>query len=346
MLAPPPLPRTLDACLRDLGSERGKTRASAVNDLVRHALLSDAVRAKALPRIEAVLKEDAAPEARGAAAIALGDLGAGEALAALLVAIEDPDAFVRQMALNAIGEIGDARAAPRLERALGDARPEVRYQAIIAYAKLAPKEDAGESIARAIDDDDDAVRYIALRIAEEQLEAGGALIDGGRARRARAWATRRRTSRSPRRSSSPRATTRRSRRARARSSKGWSAMGASPGTRPRKRTSAKRSRSRGGSTCATRSPRSSGARGGSRASSATRARGTRRSRWRGWGTRGRAARSCAILSSGRDDVRSAAIVAVGRARIEEARGALERLRARHAALVDEALKELGAAGSA
>jgi hypothetical protein len=37
MLAPPPLPRTLDAALRDLASARPATRASAIADLVVHA---------------------------------------------------------------------------------------------------------------------------------------------------------------------------------------------------------------------------------------------------------------------------------------------------------------------
>jgi HEAT repeat protein len=171
MLAPPPLPRTLDASLRDLGSERAQTRASAIGDLVVHAVASDEVRARAVPLVEGALKGDAAAEVRAAAAVGLGDLRACEALGALLVAIEDPDVQVRQMAINALGEIADVRAEPRLERALGDARPEVRYQAIIAYAKLArDPADIDRALGRACADADDAVRYIALRIAEERTE--------------------------------------------------------------------------------------------------------------------------------------------------------------------------------
>ena len=171
MLAPPPLPRTLEAALRDLGSERPETRASAIADAVRHAALHDDVRARILPLLETALKNDPAPAPRSAAAVGLGDLGAAEALPALLVAIEDADVHVRQMAMNALGEIGDARAVPRLERALTDARPEVRYQAIIAYAKLASDAaDVERALGRACGDADDAVRYIALRLAEERLE--------------------------------------------------------------------------------------------------------------------------------------------------------------------------------
>jgi HEAT repeat protein len=179
MLAPPPLPRTLEAALRDLGSSRAATRASAISDLVRHAVLRDDVRARALPLLEAALKNDAAPEARAAAAVGLGDLHAIEALAALLVAIEDTDIQVRQMALNALGEVGDERALPRLERALSDPRPEVRYQAIIAYAKVAKDPpDVDRALARACGDLDEAVRYIGLRIAEERFDAAGGPGDG------------------------------------------------------------------------------------------------------------------------------------------------------------------------
>jgi hypothetical protein len=45
----------------------------------------------------------------------------------------------------------------------------VRYQAIIAYAKVADAADAATALTRALADADPAVRYIALRIAEERL---------------------------------------------------------------------------------------------------------------------------------------------------------------------------------
>ena len=178
MLAPPPLPRKLDASLRDLASTRPETRASAIADLARHATGNDEVRTRALPLLEKALREDASPPVRSAAAVALADVHAVEALPALLIAIEDADLHVRQMAINALGEIGDARATPRLSRALGDERPEVRYQAIIAYVRLAT--DAGDratALLRAMDDDDAAVRYIALRIAEERADEDASPVD-------------------------------------------------------------------------------------------------------------------------------------------------------------------------
>jgi HEAT repeat protein len=172
MLAPPPLPRTLEASLRDLSSARPNVRASAIVDLARHASRDAQTRTEAIGHFEIALRDDAA-EVRSAAAVALADLKAVEALPALLVAMEDPDMHVRQMAINAVGETGDARATQRLRRALSDARPEVRYQAVIAFARVA-KDDA-DDVTRALEsgmgDDDDAVRYIALRVAEERSDS-------------------------------------------------------------------------------------------------------------------------------------------------------------------------------
>lgn len=172
MLAPPPLPRTLEASLRDLDSAKPEVRASAIGDLVRHARRDDDVKKRALAKIEARLADEH-PGVRSAAAIAVGDLGAKDLLPKLLVLVDDDDAHVRQMAINALGEIGDERAAPRLRRALTDSRPEVRYQATIAIARvLSDEKEIEEAISRATRDDDDAIVHIALRIAEERLDEG------------------------------------------------------------------------------------------------------------------------------------------------------------------------------
>ena len=190
MLGPPLLPRNLEASVRDLSSAKPDTRASAVGDLVRHARLDDGVRTRALPLLIERL-QDEHPRVRSAAAVALGDLHATEAVTSILVALEDDDPHVRQMAINALGEIGDARALPRLRRALGDPRPEVRYQSIIAFARVADKGSALESsevddaLFEATNDADDAIRHIALRVAEERLDEGRA-PDGRMLARARA----------------------------------------------------------------------------------------------------------------------------------------------------------------
>ena len=173
MLQPPPLPRNLEASFRDLASQKAAVRVSAVADVVRHARGDEAIRARALPLLEKALAGDEVSQVRSAAAVALADLHASESLPKLLVAVEDPDVHVRQMALSALGEIGDVRALPRLRRALSDERPEVRYQAIIAFVRLAEAiDDAREAVTRATEDDDAAVRYIALRLAEERVDEG------------------------------------------------------------------------------------------------------------------------------------------------------------------------------
>jgi HEAT repeat protein len=172
---PAPLPRNLEASFRDLASEKASTRASAIRDVVRHALRSDATRERAIPQLERALKSDGVAGVRAEAAVALADVAAHEALPALLVAVEDEDAHVRQMALSALGEIGDRRAIQRLERALRDGRPEVRYQAIIAFSRVAKDDPAAVvgAIVGALEDDDPAIRYIAMRIAEEQIADAG-----------------------------------------------------------------------------------------------------------------------------------------------------------------------------
>lgn len=172
MLGLRPLPRTLEACLRDIVSPRMEARAEASEELGRHLSggVDEAVRARGVAALEKALG-DTHPAVRSRAATALADAQAVTALPKLLVAVEDDDAFVRQMALSALGELGDRRAATKLERALSDTRPEVRYQAVIALVRVAPEE-AARAITRALGDDDPAVRHIALRLAEDDIERG------------------------------------------------------------------------------------------------------------------------------------------------------------------------------
>lgn len=202
MLGPPLLPRNLEASVRDLSSTRPDVRASAVEDLVRHARIERDVRARAVPLLTQRLTDEH-PRVRAAVAVALGDLEATEAVTALLVAVEDEDPHVRQMAINALGEIGDLRALPRLRRALKDPRPEVRYQAVIAFARIADHglasnardaavalgaSEVDDALFEAASDNDDAIAHIALRVAEERLDHGDA-PDGRLLARARALVT-------------------------------------------------------------------------------------------------------------------------------------------------------------
>ena len=69
---------------------------------------------------------------------------------------------------------------------LTDDRPEMRYQAIIAFGRVADDDtEIGQALLRATNDDDDAVVHIALRIAEERHDAGKA-VDPRLVTRARA----------------------------------------------------------------------------------------------------------------------------------------------------------------
>lgn len=188
MWLPPPLPRTLEASLRDLRADKAEVRASAVTDLVRNVHRDASIRSRAITEIVRALEDDSA-QVRLRAAEGLADLRAREATKELLLRIEDDDAYVRQMALTALGEIGDRSALGRLRRALRDPRPEVRFQAVVAFTRI---EDSDEEVAgvlvEAMNDRDDEVRMIAVRAAEDRhaehplaqsvLDAAARLLDG------------------------------------------------------------------------------------------------------------------------------------------------------------------------
>jgi HEAT repeat protein len=165
MFRPPPLPRSLDAALRDIASPKAAVRAEAARELVPHA---SAARARVVGILEGALRDDKEGSVRAAAAVSLADIEARESLPALLVAVEDEDPLVRQMAITALGEIGDARATERLRRALADERPEVRFQAVIAFPRVIARRDDGmDAMLQATRDPDPLVCHIALRMIEE-----------------------------------------------------------------------------------------------------------------------------------------------------------------------------------
>jgi len=174
MLGLSPLPRTLAAALRDAGHKKLEVRLSALRDLARHAADGSD---EAVQRLRAVLKGDSAVAVRAEAAVALADASASAAVEDLSVSAGEDEALrVRQMALVALGELArpeDAQAVAAVQRALRDPEPEIRFQALIAHARLAGDE-ALEALQRATRDDDAHVRYVALRLAEERwLDAPG-----------------------------------------------------------------------------------------------------------------------------------------------------------------------------
>ena len=172
MLGFQPLPRTLDAALRDAEHARPDVRLASLSDLKRHARSGsdDAIRA-----LVARLQLDPEPQVRANAALSLADIDARAELDVLVAATGDQEPTVRQMALLGVGELaepehGEARAAAT--RGLVDPLPAVRYQAVVALARLLG-DGSLEALLVGSRDADPEVRHVAFRVAEE--------VFGGRA---------------------------------------------------------------------------------------------------------------------------------------------------------------------
>ncbi len=174
MLGFRPLPRTLNAAVRDARSaSRDLVRIEATRELARYAASDDPEERKTSTQALIDGLADKVAAVRGESALALGDAKAESACAALLEAASDSNQRVRQMALVALGEVaqpGDAKVAKELRRAFSSDSPELRYQAVIALARVAPDDDV--PLVRCLTDDDPQIRYIALRLCEERYEEG------------------------------------------------------------------------------------------------------------------------------------------------------------------------------
>jgi HEAT repeat protein len=168
MLGFSPLPRTAQAALRDAEHPQPTVRLSALADLGRHARGGE--RERAILAIIALLRSDPNADIRAEAALVLADAEAKGARAALLAALDDPAERVRQMALLALGELGEPGDRELGERLLGafDApEPALRFQSLIACERLLP-ERAAELVGRALEDQDEEVRAMALRLARQR----------------------------------------------------------------------------------------------------------------------------------------------------------------------------------
>ena len=189
-------PSSVEAILRDLASNDAAVRVQAADECA--SVIGDVEgepRTRVIAALVRALGADGHAQARAAAALALADLRAHEALPALLVAADDDAPLVRQLAITALGEIGDVRARERIRRALGDERPEVRFQAIVAFPRLAKRDDdeagtfdAWSALQTGLADDDAQVRGRAAEACGELADAGplpdaiadrlAALLDG------------------------------------------------------------------------------------------------------------------------------------------------------------------------
>lgn len=168
-----PLARNLGAALRDLRDPKPKVRVSAANDLARYI---EDERTRVVEGLLGAL-DDAAVEVKTVAAELLGDAKASEAIDPLLRLVDDPATPVREAAIRALGAIGDAKAKARLEKGTRDKRPDVRFQSVMAFARVAPREEAVKALVQATHDEDEFVVHIALRMAEEIADREGEGLD-------------------------------------------------------------------------------------------------------------------------------------------------------------------------
>jgi HEAT repeat protein len=118
---------------------------------------ADWVKAKAFVR---ALGADV-PELRMAAANALGELEAADAVPNLADRFEDPDPRVRARAARACGIISDPRATDPLETLLSDSHADVRREAAEALGRIGNRQ-ALQALLGLYDDDDERVRRIAV----------------------------------------------------------------------------------------------------------------------------------------------------------------------------------------
>jgi HEAT repeat protein len=175
-------PTTVEALVRDLRAADPKTRVHAADEAARVAETDLAARETVVDALVRALSDEDA-DVRAATALALADLRGAEALAALTVAADDDVPLVRQLAISALGEIGDPRARERVRRALSDERPEVRFQAIVAFPRLLrhageegadDRREAWVALESGLNDDDAQVRGRASEACAE-LADGAAL---------------------------------------------------------------------------------------------------------------------------------------------------------------------------
>jgi HEAT repeat protein len=130
----------LEAALRDLEHRDPRVRAQAADALGR----TDAgERERALPALTRAA-DDEHPSVRYAALLSLGELAAATAVTTLIAHLSDAESLCREAAAIALGQLGpdggDA-AWGALTKALGNAAPEVRFQAIASLAEV----DAGRA---------------------------------------------------------------------------------------------------------------------------------------------------------------------------------------------------------
>jgi HEAT repeat protein len=149
----PQLSPTFEAALRDARSKSVRHRRAAATRL---AAPEPAFHDQAFDAL-LVLADDLDPMVRDLALEGLGHLADARALDLVIGRLEDGAARVRETAVVALGRIGGKRAAKAVEKALSNKYAEVRFQAVASYAEIAP-EAAPDKIAALLRDEDAEVR--------------------------------------------------------------------------------------------------------------------------------------------------------------------------------------------
>jgi len=156
----PPLPPTFDAALRDVHARRPESRVAAAERL--GASCGD--RSDEAVASLRVLIEDKDARVRAAAVRALHELGDIRTLPIVSERLADADAFVRELAVIAVGAVGGDAACEALHAAMRSRHPEVRFQAVVSYVEACaqPQLSALKPLLR---DEDAKVRANAARSA-------------------------------------------------------------------------------------------------------------------------------------------------------------------------------------
>lgn len=139
-----------EAAIRDAGSKRAEFRLAAARSL---GWASEEERDRAADALAPLFDDELAP-VREAALEAAAELSLPRFLTpASRLVVDDPHSGVRHAAACLLGSVGGGEAHDRLVEASEDARPDVRFSAIVGLGLLADPVDAGVFVARLADED-------------------------------------------------------------------------------------------------------------------------------------------------------------------------------------------------
>lgn len=168
------LPRTLAAAERDIAHPRRHVRLSVVSDLARLGVPGMPERDQALRLLGRLLAQDPEAEVRARAAIAMADCQAGpERIDELISAARGEHVGVAEMALAALREIappGERRVTRLLENLVQSKHAAVRFQVVAAGSRVLGDSAFDKLLTETFVDADAKVRALAFRVCEERFD--------------------------------------------------------------------------------------------------------------------------------------------------------------------------------